>query len=386
MKTKLKIAVLVDVSRAYDRDILLGATNFNKLHNKFLFFFYSPKYLGKENQEMLVERIKAWNPDGILTREIEGVQSLLCLNIPLIIFPHTKLYRDHINVWGDNKEIGEMAARHFVAKGYKNFAFLGFKDFQWSLERQAGYTDVVTEVGGNVNTFNYDHSQLLWEHLSARLKKWLETLVKPCAIFTATDELNIHLLEAAKELGAKIPDDFSILGVDNDLMICEMTSPTLSSIDQNAQNAGFLAAESLCKWIESGERPSGDIIFTNGTIITRNSTNALAIDDDQVRIALHYIANAAPSEDISVEDVVKATTVSRRILEKRFQQVIKSSILEEIKKVRIERIKFLLEHSDLSVQQVAYELDFRNFENITRYFKQFTGLTPLEYRNKCKLT
>ena len=59
-------------------------------------------------------------------------------------------------------------------------------------------------------------------------------------------------------------------------------------------------------------------------------------------------------------------------------------ILEEIKKVRIDRIKFLLVNSDLTVQQIAFELNFRNFENITRYFKQATGLKPLEYRNKFK--
>ena len=73
-------------------------------------------------------------------------------------------------------------------------------------------------------------------------------------------------------------------------------------------------------------------------------------------------------------------------LEKKFQVVIKSSILEEIRKTRIERIKFLLTNSELSIQQIAYELNFNNFDNITRYFKQSTGLKPLEYRNKFAYT
>ena len=219
-----------------------------------------------------------------------------------------------------------------------------------------------------------------------KLIEWLATLKRPCAIFSSTDELNIPLLEAAKESGIKVPDDLSIIGVDNDAMICEMTSPTLSSVDQNAVQAGFEAASALSRWIEYGQKPPGNIILPPVTIVTRNSTNALAVDDEHVRTALHYIANMAPSEDISVDDVVKATVLSRRVLEKKFQVVIKSSILEEIRKTRIERIKFLLTNSELSIQQIAYELNFNNFDNITRYFKQSTGLKPLEYRNKFAYT
>jgi len=372
----------MDASRAYDRDLLMGISHFNKLHDKFTFFFISPRYIGEENQRQLVKRIMAWKPDGILTRELEGFKRLIRLNIPVIVFPHTKLYRAFINVWADHRAIGATAAEHLVSKGFKHFAFLGFKDFQWSQERQAGYEAALYEAGFTVSKYLYNNAALLWEQLPVRLPTWLDTLKKPCAIFSATDELNIHLLEAAKSLEAKVPDDFSIIGVDNDVMLCEMATPTLSSIEHNARQAGFQAAQALCRWIEQGERPAGDIVMQPGAIITRNSTNALAVEDEQVRTALYYITNTAPTEDISVEDVVKATTLSRRILEKKFQANIKSTIQEEIKKVRIERIKYLLTNSDLTIQQIAHELNFNNYENITRYFKTYTGLKPLEYRGK----
>lgn len=121
-----------------------------------------------------------------------------------------------------------------------------------------------------------------------------------------------------------------------------------------------------------------------GITISRGTTSALVVEDEQVYEALRYIASTAPYEDISVEDVVKATTLSRRILEMKFQKRIGSTILEEIKKVRIQRIKYLLANSDLTVQQIAGELKFRNPGNITRYFKQYMGLAPLEYRGKKK--
>ena len=382
MKEKLKIAVLLDVSRAFDRDLLAGITNYNKLHDKFIFFFYSPKYVHSAHEDSVIDRIIAWHPQGIFTREIGAINRLLEVNIPTIISPNTDLFANHINLWGDGYELGKIVGEHFISKGYKNFAFLGFKDFQWSRDRQRGFIECVNKKGYVVSEFIFDNANLLWEDLPEKLLEWLATLKRPCAIFSATDELNIPLLEAAKDSGAKVPDDLSVIGVDNDVMICEMTSPTLSSVDQNAAQAGFEAASALSRWMEHGQKPTGNIIIQSGTIITRNSTNALAVDDEHVRTALHYIANMAPSEDISVEDVVKATVLSRRALEKKFQLVIKSSILEEIRKVRIERIKFLLTNSEMTIQQIAYELNFNNFDNITRYFKQSTGLKPLEYRNK----
>lgn len=382
MKIKLKIAVLLDISRAYERELLTGITNYNKLHDKFNFFFYSPKYVHLAHEDGVIDRIIAWQPQGIFTREIGEIKRLFELNIPTVIAPNTGLFANHINLWGNGYEIGRMVADHFISKGYKNFAFLGFKDFQWSLERHNGFLEGVNKKGYAVSEFIYDNANLLWEDLPEKLLEWLATLTRPCAIFSSTDELNIPLLEAAKESGAKVPDDISMIGVDNDVMICEMASPTLSSVDQNAVQAGFEAASALSRWIEYGQKPPGNIILPTGTIVTRNSTNALAVDDEHVRTALHYITNMAPSEDISVDDVVKATVLSRRVLEKKFQVIIKSSILEEIRKVRIERIKFLLTNSELSIQQIAYELNFNNFDNITRYFKQSTGLKPMEYRNK----
>ncbi|MDI3319822.1 AraC family transcriptional regulator [Pinibacter soli] len=384
LENKLKVAVLLDVARAYDRDILAGIANFNKIHNKFVFFFFSPKYVQSGLQENAIARVIDWKPDGVLTRELDEFKLLLNLNVPLIIFPHTNLYKDKINSWGNNKGLGKTAADYFIAKGYKHYAFLGFKDFQWSVERLEGYSEELGKAGYDVNTFIFDNTKLLWEHLPAKLTEWVGTLQRPCAILAVTDELNMHLLNAINQTESKVPDDFSILGVDNDEMLCDMASPTLSSIDQNAKQTGFEAASALSRWMELGEKPSDNIISEPGRVITRGSTSALAIDDEQVRAALHYITNAAPSRDISVDDVVGVTTLSRRILEKRFQSLIKSSVLEEIKKVRIRRIKFLLENSELTIQQIADELNFRNFDNISRYFKQYTGMNPKDYRNRFK--
>ena len=116
MKSKLKIAVLLDISRAYERELLTGITNYNKLHDKFIFFFYSPKYVHSAHEDSVIDRIIAWQPQGIFTREIGGIKHLLGLNIPTVIAPNAGLFDNHINLWGDGYEMGRMVADHFISK------------------------------------------------------------------------------------------------------------------------------------------------------------------------------------------------------------------------------------------------------------------------------
>ncbi|MDJ1505602.1 XylR family transcriptional regulator [Xanthocytophaga agilis] len=379
---RYRIAVLLDTSRAYDRDVLKGITHFNKLYDKFTFFFYSPTYIQPADSDKLWTRLQHWHPDGIIARETAGMDQLQSFQVPLIISPHTQTYPDCINLWADNKAIGELAARYFVEKGYKHLGFIGFKEFQWSIERQLAFIQSLQACSLFAETFLFDSQQMSWEDLPSNLGQWAQQLPKPCAVFSATDELNIHLLEAARKVNLSIPDELVLLGVDDDQLLCEMMQPTLSSIDQNAFQAGYQVAEGMLHWLDTNHPPEADFIIPPKTVVVRQSTSSLAIDDPQIRLALSFIGEHAPFKNIRVEDVIAVTHHSRRILEKKFKSQLNTSILDQIRLVRINRIKYLLSESTLTIQQIAYEMDFENPDNITRYFRQATGYSPLEYRKK----
>ncbi|MEI6945675.1 hypothetical protein V9K67_00630 [Paraflavisolibacter sp. H34] len=116
-RNQLKIAVLLDVSRPIDPDVLAGIGDFNKLYYKFQFFFYTPKYVDRDDRRKLINRIIAWRPDGILTRERGELVRLLQRELPLIVITQTNLYEDPIHLWTDNKVIGGKSAKHFLTKG-----------------------------------------------------------------------------------------------------------------------------------------------------------------------------------------------------------------------------------------------------------------------------
>ncbi len=380
---KYKIAVLLDKSRAYERDVLQGLAEFNKIYNCFSFLFYAPGYLYPDNHQQLIQKLRTWKPDGILTRENPSIPGILKLNLPTIISPYTKLLKGAVNLWANNDQIGIVASEYFWKKGYRSFAFLGFKKFQWSMEREAGFKSGIEQYERvHYQSLYFDNKQSDWEKLPVRLKSWLITLEKPCAVFAATDELNVHLVEAVKRASIRVPDDIAILGVDNDELICEMSDPSLSSINQNACHAGFAVGETLFKWIETKKAPLENIIIEPNGVVERLSSKAFAVDDDEVRKAMNFILNKSGEYNISVDDVVKVTNYSRRVLEIKFNELLSSSILTEIKKIKLSKIRMLLSDTKLTIKQIADEVGFENAKNITRYFRNETGIPPSVYRNR----
>ena len=178
-----------------------------------------------------------------------------------------------------------------------------------------------------------------------------------------------------------VPDEIAIVGVDNDELICDMADPQLSSIPLNAERAGYEVAELLDR-LMSGEKMAGQRIIDYPThVITRQSTDILAIEDSNVTEAVRFIRQHS-KELIQVTDVVAASTLSRRVLEQRFRDIIGRSVLSEIRRVRVEIITQMLMDTTLSVSQIALALGYSGVSHVARYFQREKGMNPLVYRKK----
>ena len=80
--------------------------------------------------------------------------------------------------------------------------------------------------------------------------------------------------------------------------------------------------------------------------------------------------------------VAEAVNVPRRDLERRFRKVLGRSVLNEIKRIRIERIIQMLVETDLPISLIALTLGYNSDKHISRYFRQKTGTSPLAYRKQ----
>jgi LacI family transcriptional regulator len=212
------------------------------------------------------------------------------------------------------------------------------------------------------------------------MQQLFQTLRLPAALFAANDEYALKAITLAEELGMKVPEQVAVLGVDNDDLLVEAGPVSLSSIDLPTFKIGFEAAR-LLDQILKGESPQATMIKLPPLgPVTRKSTDITAIPDANITAALAFIRQHA-ADPISVNDVVKAVTISRRVLERRFQKYLQRSVYDEVQRVHIERACRMLIDTELQVVEVGDASGFSGRARFHATFAKAMGHTPKQYRN-----
>lgn len=371
-----KIVLLIETSRSYGRQLIMGIASYSKLHGPWSF------YKEPTDLKSSIPHLTNWKPDGIIMRDFMISDELLKLNIPTIVSAHNDKYPKHLPVIKtDDEAIAKMASEHFLNKGLKNMAYYGFDRFEWSIGRGKGFLYSNNEAGYVTHMYKQPEKikNSTWEEEQRLICEWIKGLPKPVGIFTCNDDRGQQILEVCKLLNLKVPEDVSVLGVDNDPLICNLSDPPLSSIFLNNKTAGFKAAEMLDNMIAMKTKKGEQITVSPSHIIQRQSSDGTAINDSDVSQAIFYIRQNAKNK-ILVDDIVKTSKLNRRTLERRFKQVVNRSIYEEIRRVRIESITKMLLETDLPISEISSFFNFTDVEHISRYFKIEKGIGLREFR------
>ena len=383
-----KVLLLVDTSRGSGRNLLYGIVKYSRLYGPWAFnrrsihfFEYQTEYnKSRQLEEETLSRLEKWNANGIIATNINNqrqFERILDMGLPTIILggynPEKKISGWH-RVRSNSLAIGNMAAEHLLNNGFRNFAYCGFYGSAWSQERGSAFGKRTAEADLETHFYEPPRSRTkrLWQNEQLILADWLNSLPKPLGIMACNDDRGRDILEACKIAGLNVPEEVSVIGVDNDKLVCELSEPPLSSIRLNNERGGYEAAELLAK-LMAGEKISHQEIVVQPTdIITRESTDKLAMEDSNISKALRFIREHA-ADMIHVNDVVDAVAMSRRSLERRFCKVIGHSISKEIKRVHVNQFAKMLIETNMSVSQIASNLGHRGLENLNRYFRDEEG-------------
>ena len=173
-----------------------------------------------------------------------------------------------------------------------------------------------------------------------------------------------------------------MLGVGNDPLICEHTTPPLSSVVPRFEDESYRAARELQAMMlrhripAIRERPCGvkEVVF-------RASTTASKTPAALVQRALAFIDSHA-LEGISAHDVVSHLRVSRSLADLRFREVARTSILEAILERRFREVKRLLRETDLRITEVAIRCGYRDANYLKNLFKKRFGVTMRDWRRQ----
>jgi len=380
-----KIILLFDIGEEYGQKLLKGIARYSKENGPWIFCRMPLFYRETLGMKGIVKFAREWEADGIIGQlyNNDDIKQILNAGIHVIAQDFKERFSNIPNITGGYFEAGEMGARYFLKKGFKNFAFYGFKNIVWSRERSDGFEHYLRSQGYKVHYFDQDMAPTreLWFYKPSVLSQWLQSLPKPVAIMTCDDERGQHITEACKQVGIQIPEEMAILGVDNDEMTCNLSDPPLSSIALNTEKGGYEAAKLMDEMITGKIGVQYDIYVMPTQIVERQSTDIASTSDRYIAKALKFIHQNIEKR-ITVKDVLRQVPLSRRALEMRFQETTGTGVYKYIYNLQIEKFAQKLLDSDKTIFEIAIESGFESSKNISRQFKQIKGCTPAEYRRR----
>ena len=372
--------LLIEPSRAYERALLSGIARYSQLHGPWVFCREAP-FWERHSRHAHLAQLKA--VDGVIMREGPFLKDILKLRVPAIVSNYaTEQIRGLPNIVSDHEAIGRMAAGHLLERGFRHFAFCGYPGFFWSVRRCQGFTKAVAGAGREVRVYAPPGNVTrAWEREEPCVIEWLRALPKPVGLMACIDERSQQIAEACKKASLRVPDEVAIVGVDNDEMICTLSGIPLSSVAIAAEKGGYEAAALLDRLMRGRRPASANVRILPSHVVTRTSTEIVAVSDPAVALALTFIRDSA-HRGVTVDEVARAAHVSRRVLEKRFRAALDRSVHEQIRRHRVGLIMKLLADRSMTISEIARAAGFMNAAHIARYFRSQTGISTAEYRRR----
>lgn len=290
----------------------------------------------------------------------------------------------------DDAVIGRTAARHFLSLGnFRSFAFVHYPRPEiWTTTRCASFVDELKSVGKACAVFTPAPATdktcavpTTSPAESARLADFLSALPRPAAVLAASDLVGKMVLQTCSGAGLQVPDDIALLSVDNDETLCSQTRPTLSSIEPDFEEEGLRATAELARLLE-GRRPRLQITTatSRARLVERESTKPIPPATRLVERALAFIG-ANYTRPIGVADVVRHLGVSRRLVDLRFRQLQRESILEAITRLRLDELRRRLLESNEPIGKLVRACGFGSVVRATHLFKARYGISMSRFRD-----
>lgn len=354
-----RIALLFRLSPGYPEGLIRGLAAYARPGKPWVFrLFDTPD----------AAAIRAYVPDAGVCCLTDPTWAAVArrLRIPLVNTGIRELAPALPQAGNDDVAMGETAARHFLDRGFTRFAYHALTDTPSARQRGEGFSATLSAAGHQAE-----------RHLGSQCDDWLRALPRRTAIFAFNDHAAVRLTDRCRELGLRLPEDLALIGADNIESLCLLSWPPLSSVAVAAERIGHLAGTMLDALL-AGRAVESRFLPPLG-VVTRQSSDLIAVEEPHVAAALRFIADHA-SQPIRVHDVTRAVPIARRTLEARFRARLGRSLLEEIQRVHLERAKHLLLTTDWSMPRIAAASGFSDAKRLATVFGQSEGTTPLKFR------
>ena len=379
-----KVALIYDARLAYDLQVMTGVAAY--LQEGHYYSIYIEENALKDQR---LPDLRSWDGDGIIADFDDPAVARLVVQsrLPAVAFGGGYgWYAADSSIpyfYTNNQRIAVLAAEHLAERGFRHFAYCGYAPTPingWSAERQTAFLAHVERFGRTCDVFEDRRRRPhQWASLQRAIGEWLRKLPKPVGVMAANDNRGRQVLEACRAYDLAVPDEIAVIGVDNDELLCRLSAPPLSSVEQGARGLGYAAAGLLDEMMAGRRSRQRRFVIDPRGVVTRHSTDVLAIDEAKVAQAMAFIREHA-ARGIKVPDVVAAVAISRSGLESRFGSVLGYTIRTAIRRTQLERARHLVLETDMPLKQVAAASGFKSIQHMTTVFVKAFGRTPATFR------
>ena len=385
---KAKVLIILPADKFLQRQILEGILAYGREHGPWQFHFETGN-----RYEQGLGKGRRWGCTGIIAmlREHSQLEELIDTKIPAVFInpPFNEKAKNSMPPkWAtfvnrNQENVGATAAEYFLSRGYRNFAFVGtplIKAAEWCERRLDGFRSRLKKEGLDSTAFNASTREVSsdFDMESTELTEWLKSLPPQTALYAAWDRRALQVMGLCLDAGISVPGSIAILGTDNDEVLCESFSPSLSSISLDGRNAGILCAQLLDAHMQKRKvEPLVDLAFPR--VVTRQSTDEMQVPDRFVAKALTIVRRDL-SERHTISKLAMAVGVSKRTLEMKANLVLGTTLKAEIERIRLNEAVRMISNSDLSIQSVAEKCGFCCASHLNTRFKAVFGHNPSVFR------
>lgn len=279
----------------------------------------------------------------------------------------------------DEQRIAELALSHFLERGVRNLTTFRFNADSFAVQREAHFTAAAARAGARLVRGWWAHARAPSAEDPLEIVGWLRSLERPCGIFACCDSWAQLVARYARATNLRFPEDAALVGVDDDLVQCEIVAPALSSVAIPWLTVGTSAARLVHAGLRGQTIAGARVVIEPLNVVVRRSSDTLAVSDPLVAAAVSWI-QAHADRRLSVPMVAQAVGSTRQRLERHFRRALGRTILQEIRRAHVELARRLLATTNLPIAEVAKQSGFTNAALLTIAFSREVGMPPGAYR------
>jgi LacI family transcriptional regulator len=216
-----------------------------------------------DEEEAYLRAVCALRVDGVLLAPTDGrsrqsLEQLARLGIPVVLIDRDVEGVPNDTVRGESRRAARLLTYHLIGHGHRRIGLItGPADVSTARERERGYSDALHEHGLSVEPQLVHHVPYTRDGGYRAAIDLLRREDAPTAVVTGNNFLGFGLLDAARELGRRVPDDVAVVTFD-DVEIVTGT-PFFTCAAQPAEAMGRTAVERLVARLAGDESPVRDI-------------------------------------------------------------------------------------------------------------------------------